>query len=40
MLFEFIYFIIYRYKNPTFLEDVDIDKVLVSNKIYSREKDL
>ena len=29
-----------RYKRPIFLEDVDIDKVLVSNKISSGEKKL
>ena len=28
----------YRHKIPIFLEDVDIEKVLVSNKIYSGEK--
>ena len=30
--------IFYRHKIPIFLEDVDIEKVLVSNKIYSGEK--
>ena len=28
----------YRHKRPYFLEDVDIEKVLVSNKIYSGEE--
>ena len=28
-----------RYKNPIFLEDADIDEVLVSNKISFGEKD-
>ena len=26
------------YKNPTFIKDVDIDNILISNKIYSGEK--
>ena len=29
---------LYRHKTPIFLEDVDIEKVLVSNKISSDEK--
>ena len=28
----------YRHNSPTFLEDVDIEKVLVSNKILSDKK--
>ena len=28
----------YRHKSPPFLEDVDIEKVLVSKKIFSTEK--
>ena len=28
----------YRHKTPTFLGDVDLEKVLVSNKIYFGEK--
>ena len=28
----------YRHESPTFLEDVDIEKVAVSNKISSGEK--
>ena len=28
----------YRYKTPIFLKDVDIEKVLVSNKIFLGEK--
>ena len=31
---------IYRYKTPIFLKDVDIEKVLVSKKISSREKNM
>ena len=30
----------YRNKSPIFLKDVDIEKVLVSNKIFSGEKKL
>ena len=30
---------VYCYKKPIFLENVDIENVLVSNKIFSREKD-
>ena len=30
----------YRHKSPAFLEDVDIEKVLVSKKIFSSEKKL
>ena len=29
----------YRYKNPTFLNNVDINNMLISNKISSSEKD-
>ena len=29
----------YRHKSPIFLRDVDIEKVLVSNKIFFSEKD-
>ena len=29
----------YRLKSPIFLRDVDIEKVLVSNKIFFSEKD-
>ena len=28
----------YHYKSPMFLDDVDIEKILVSNKIFSAEK--
>ena len=28
----------YRHKSPIFFEDIDIEKVFVSNKIYSAEK--
>ena len=30
---------LYRHKSPIFLRDVDIEKVLVSNKIFFSEKD-
>ena len=29
----------YRHKSPIFLRDVDIEKVLISNKIFFSEKD-
>ena len=35
---ENLYLYLYLYESPIFLEDVDIDNMLVSNKISSGEK--